>query len=85
MIRTVGDLLGALASICENAADDVVARTPHGTYTFEVANVHRGPWGGVVLDLREIPPQIVENRHHNVWDAHVLAQALSEIPGKEEK
>jgi hypothetical protein len=53
-VRTVGDLLTALANTCESANDTVTATTPHGTYTFEIANVHQGG-AGVVLALREIP------------------------------
>jgi hypothetical protein len=53
-VRTVGDLLTVLANTCESANDTVVATTPHGTYTFEIANVHQGG-AGVVLALREIP------------------------------
>lgn len=55
-VRTVGDLLTALADTCESSNDTVVARTPQGTYTFEIALVHNAGGAGVVLSLREKPP-----------------------------
>jgi hypothetical protein len=49
----VSHLIRDLDENCVTVLDQVVATTPHGTYTFEIADV-RGGDGCVVLDLREI-------------------------------
>jgi hypothetical protein len=57
MSRSVSHLLRDLADTCESTLDQVIATTPHSTYTFEITGV-RWIEGCVVLDLAEIhaPP-----------------------------
>lgn len=58
-IKTVDELISMLGKVSPDAS--LVAKTPHGTYTFEVACVEDDPEVGVVTlrlvtQLSDVPP-----------------------------
>lgn len=58
MSLSVSALIRYLDENCADILDEVVATTPHGTYTFEIVGVRTGD-RQVVLDLREVEQPMV--------------------------